>query len=193
MPVALVPTVVEPTSHGERAFDIYSRLLRERIVFVAGVIDDAMASLVVAQLLFLESEGLDQPVALYIDSPGGSTTAGLTIYDTMQFIRPPVSTLSLGMAAVLLADGGPGRRYALPSARMMIHEPAIGELGGKVTDVRVALDELLSTTSFLRCSEIRMRQGDPGRGKNISPQDLTSSCGSQSPYPSDRAKFTPGI
>lgn len=149
-----VPIVLEPTSHGERSFDIFSRLLRERIIFLTGPIDDNMASLVVAQLLFLESEHPTLPVHLYIDSPGGSTTAGISIYDTMQYISPPIHTVTTGlaasMAALLLAGGQPSHRYALAHSRIMIHEPAIGGgLGGKVTDLKITLDELAVTKEVL--------------------------------------------
>ncbi len=150
----VVPIVVEPSSRGERSFDIYSRLLRERIIFVTGPIEDAMANLVVAQLLFLESEDPHLPISLYIDSPGGSTTAGMSIYDTMQYIRPPVSTMTTGlaasMAAVLLAGGDHGKRFALPHSRIMIHEPGVGGgLGGKITDLDIALKELAATKQIL--------------------------------------------
>lgn len=146
----LVPVVVEQSPRGERSFDIFSRLLRERIVFVTGSIEDSMADLVVAQLLFLESEDPDRPVHLYINSPGGSTTAGLAIYDTMQYLRPAVHTISVGlaasMAAVLLAAGAEGQRQVLPHTRVMIHEPAVGGgLGGKVTDLDITMREMLDT------------------------------------------------
>ena len=131
--MALVPIVVENTGRGERAYDIYSRLLRERIVFLADEINDIVASLVTAQLLFLEAEDPDKDIYLYVNSPGGSVTAGLAIYDTMQYIRPPVSTLCLGqaasMGAVLLAAGAKGKRYALPHSRIMIHQPMGGRAG----------------------------------------------------------------
>ncbi len=146
----LIPIVVEPGLRGERSFDIYSRLLRERIIFLSGPIDDGLASLVVAQLLFLESENPSDPVHLYIDSPGGSTTAGMAIYDTMQYIASPVSTLVTGLAAsmgaVLLAGGAPGQRFALPHSRVMIHEPGIASgMGGKVTDLGIAVEQLQFT------------------------------------------------
>ncbi len=123
----LVPMVVEQTSRGERAYDIYSRLLKERVIFVVGPVEDQMANLIVAQLLFLESENPDKDISLYINSPGGSVSAGLAIYDTMQFIKPEVSTICIGMAAsmgaVLLAGGEKGKRYMLPNSRAMIHQP----------------------------------------------------------------------
>src|ERR1041384_353887 len=129
----LVPMVVEQTSRGERAYDIYSRLLKERVVFLVGPIDDYMANVVVAQLLFLESENPDKDINLYINSPGGSVTAGLAIYDTMQFLKPDVSTMCIGqaasMGAFLLAAGTKGKRYALPNSRVMIHQPSGGAQG----------------------------------------------------------------
>ncbi|MBA1331923.1 Clp protease ClpP, partial [Candidatus Endoriftia persephone str. Guaymas] len=125
--LGLVPIVIEQTARGERSFDIYSRLLKERVIFLVGPVEDNMANLVVAQLLFLESENPDKDVHLYINSPGGSVTAGMSIYDTMQFIRPDVSTMCIGqaasMGALLLTGGAPGKRYCLPNSRMMIHQP----------------------------------------------------------------------
>ncbi len=150
----ILPVVVEKSAHGERAYDIYSRLLEERIVFVSGFIEDDMAGVIVAQLLFLESVDPDRPVHLYINSPGGVTTAGLAIYDTMQYIQPPVATVCVGLAAsmasVLLCAGAPGRRFALPHSRIMLHEPAVpGQLGGKVTDLDIVLRELRHTREVL--------------------------------------------
>jgi len=142
----LVPMVVEQTPRGERAFDIYSRLLKERVVFVVGPIDDYMANLIVAQLLFLESENPDKDVHLYINSPGGIITSGLSILDTMRFIKPDVSTMCLGqaasMAAVLLAAGKKGKRYALPHSRVMIHQPS-GGAQGQATDIEIQAREIL--------------------------------------------------
>ena len=144
--MSLVPIVVENTGRGERAYDIYSRLLRERIVFLADEVNDVVASLITAQLLFLEAEDPDKEIYLYINSPGGSVTAGLAIYDTMQYIRPPVSTLCLGqaasMGAVLLAAGASGKRYALPHSRIMIHQP-IGGAHGQATDIEIQAREIL--------------------------------------------------
>jgi ATP-dependent Clp protease protease subunit len=141
----LVPTVVEQTNRGERAFDIYSRLLKERIIFVTGVVEDNMASLIVAQLLFLESENPKKEVNMYINSPGGVVTAGLGIYDTMQFIRPPIATLCMGQAAsmgsLLLAGGEKGMRGALPNARVMVHQPS-GGFQGQVTDILIHAKEV---------------------------------------------------
>ncbi|GIX22040.1 MAG: ATP-dependent Clp protease proteolytic subunit [Gammaproteobacteria bacterium] len=159
----LVPIVVEQTARGERAYDIYSRLLKERIVFLVGPIEDHMANLIVAQLLFLESENPDKDIALYINSPGGSVSAGLSIYDTMQFIKPDVSTLCIGMAAsmgaVLLAAGAAGKRYALPNAKVMIHQP-LGGFHGQATDVDIHAREILRTRS--RLNEILARHtGQP--------------------------------
>jgi ATP-dependent Clp protease protease subunit len=142
----LVPMVVEQTSRGERAYDIYSRLLKERVVFLVGPIDDYMANVVVAQLLFLESENPDKDIHVYINSPGGSVTAGLAIYDTMQFLKPAVSTMCIGqaasMGAFLLAAGEPGKRYALPNARIMIHQPS-GGARGQATDIEIQAREIL--------------------------------------------------
>lgn len=142
----LVPMVVEQTARGERAFDIYSRLLKERIVFVTGPVHDTMASLIVAQLLFLESENPDKDIFMYINSPGGVVTAGLSIYDTMQYIRPKVATLCLGQAAsmgsLLLAAGEAGMRYALPNARVMIHQPS-GGFQGQATDIEIHAREII--------------------------------------------------
>ncbi len=142
----LVPMVVERTARGERSYDIYSRLLKERIVFLSGQIDDHMANLITAQLLYLESEGPDKDIYLYINSPGGLVTAGLAIYDTMQYIRCDVSTLCVGqaasMGAQLLAAGAAGKRYALPNARVMIHQP-LGGFQGQATDIEIHAREIL--------------------------------------------------
>ncbi|HEY6421026.1 MAG TPA: ATP-dependent Clp endopeptidase proteolytic subunit ClpP [Candidatus Binataceae bacterium] len=142
----LIPFVVEQTGRGERSYDIYSRLLKDRIIFVGGQVTDEMASLVTAQLLFLESEDPDREVNMYINSPGGSVTAGLAIYDTMEFVRPPVSTLCVGMAAsmgaVLLAAGAKGRRYALPHSRILIHQLS-GGFQGQATDIEIQAREAL--------------------------------------------------
>jgi ATP-dependent Clp protease, protease subunit len=142
----LVPMVVEQTSRGERAFDIYSRLLKERVVFVVGGIDDYMANLIVAQLLFLEAENPEKDISLYINSPGGVVTAGLAIYDTMQFIKPDVSTICVGQAcsagSMLLMAGAKGKRYALPNSRVMIHQPS-GGAQGQATDIEIQAKEIL--------------------------------------------------
>ena len=144
--MAYVPIVVEQTSQGERSYDIYSRLLKDRIIFVTGEIEDHMANLIIAQLLFLESEDPDKDVHLYINSPGGSVSAGLAIYDTMQYIRPDVSTICVGMAAsmasVLLAAGAKGKRFALPHSRVMIHQP-LGGAQGQATDIAIHAREIL--------------------------------------------------
>ncbi len=144
--LGLVPMVVEQTSRGERAYDIYSRLLKERVIFVVGPIEDHMANLIVAQLLFLESENPDKDIHLYINSPGGSVTAGLAIYDTMQFIKPHVSTMCIGqaasMGAVLLAAGEHGKRFCLPHSRTMIHQP-LGGYQGQATDIEIHTREIL--------------------------------------------------
>ena len=142
----LVPMVVEQTARGERAYDIYSRLLKERLVFAVGPVDDHMANVIVAQLLFLESENPDKDISLYINSPGGVVTAGMAIYDTMQYIKPDVSTICLGqaasMGAVLLAGGAKGKRYALPHSRVMIHQP-LGGAEGQATEMEIRVREIL--------------------------------------------------
>jgi len=142
----LVPMVVEQTSRGERAYDIYSRLLKERVIFMVGQVEDHMANLVVAQMLFLESENPDKDIHLYINSPGGSVTAGMSIYDTMQFVKPDVSTMCIGqaasMGAVLLAGGAKGKRYCLPHSRTMIHQP-LGGFQGQATDIEIHAKEIL--------------------------------------------------
>lgn len=143
----LVPIVVEQTPRGERSYDIYSRLLKERVIFIVGGIEDYMANLIVAQMLFLESENPDKDIFLYINSPGGSVTAGMGIYDTMQFIKPDVSTLCVGqaasMGALLLAAGAEGKRFALPNSRVMIHQP-LGGFQGQATDIDIHAKEILS-------------------------------------------------
>ena len=142
----LVPIVVEQTARGERSYDIYSRLLKERVIFIVGGIDDYVANLVVAQLLFLESENPDKDISVYINSPGGVVTAGLSIYDTMQFVKPDVSTICVGQAAsmgsLLLAGGAKGKRYALPHSRIMIHQPH-GGAQGQATDIEIQAKEIL--------------------------------------------------
>ena len=144
---ALVPIVVEQTSRGERSYDIYSRLLKERVIFLVGPVEDQMANLVVAQLLFLESENPDKDIHLYINSPGGAVTAGMAIYDTMQFIKPNVSTLCIGqaasMGAVLLAGGAEGKRYCLPNSRIMVHQP-LGGFQGQASDIDIHAKEIHS-------------------------------------------------
>lgn len=149
---ALIPMVIEQSGRGERSFDIYSRLLRDRVVFLVGPVTDQSANLVVAQLLFLESENPDKDISLYIDSPGGSVYAGLSIYDTMQFIKPNVSTICLGMAAsmgaFLLAAGAKGKRFALPNSRIMIHQPS-GGTNGTAADIEIQAKEILELRSRL--------------------------------------------
>ena len=143
----LVPMVIEQTPRGERAFDIYSRLLKDNIIFIGVPIDDIVANLVVAQMLFLESEDPDREISLYINSPGGSVTAGMAIYDTMQFVRCPVTTFCIGqcasMAAVLLTAGTKGRRFALPNSRILIHQPHAGGISGQASDIKIAAEEIL--------------------------------------------------
>lgn len=161
----LVPMVVEQTSRGERAYDIYSRLLKDRIIFIGTPIDDTVANLVIAQLLFLETEDPERDVSLYINSPGGSVDAGLGIYDTMQYIKPDVSTICVGIAAsmgaILLAGGAKGKRYALPHAKVMIHQPWTGGIRGRATDVKIYADEILKDRK--RLNEILSRH----TGKDI--------------------------
>ncbi|MCX7673928.1 MAG: ATP-dependent Clp endopeptidase proteolytic subunit ClpP [Thiobacillaceae bacterium] len=158
-----VPIVIEQSGRGERAFDIYSRLLKERVVFLVGPVNDATANLVVAQLLFLESENPDKDIFLYINSPGGSVTAGMGIYDTMQFIKPDVSTLCIGqaasMGAFLLAAGAKGKRFALPNSRMMIHQP-MGGFQGQASDIEIHAKEILYLRSRLN-SLLAQHTGQP--------------------------------
>jgi ATP-dependent Clp protease, protease subunit len=149
----LIPYVVEQTARGERSYDIFSRLLKNRIIFVGDAIDDQIANLVIAQLLFLEQEDPDKDVDVYINSPGGSVTAGLAMYDCMQLIKPDVSCICMGMAAsaaaVLLAGGAKGKRYALPYSRIMIHQPWIGQIGGQATDIDIHARQILKTRETL--------------------------------------------
>jgi len=145
--LTLIPMVVEQSNRGERAYDIYSRLLKDNIIFLGTPVDDNVANLVIAQLLFLEAEAPDKDVHLYINSPGGSITAGMAIYDTMQYIRPDVSTICIGqassMGALLLAAGAPGKRFALPNSRILIHQPSMSGLGGQATDIDIHAKEIL--------------------------------------------------
>lgn len=149
---ALVPIVVEQTSLGERSYDIYSRLLKDRVIFLTGPIEDHMANLIVAQMLFLESDNPDKDIHLYINSPGGSVSAGLSIYDTMQFIQPEVSTMCVGhaasMGAVLLAGGAPGKRFVLPHSRLMIHQPS-GGAQGQASDIEIQANEIVRIRKIL--------------------------------------------
>jgi ATP-dependent Clp protease protease subunit len=145
--MALIPTVVETTNRGERHYDIYSRLLSEHIIFLGTPIDEAVADLIVAELLYLESEDPDRDISLYINSPGGSITAGLAIYDTMRFVRPDIVTICLGqaasMAAIILGAGAPGKRFSLPNARIAIHQPSIESIEGQATDINIQAEEML--------------------------------------------------
>jgi ATP-dependent Clp protease protease subunit len=156
--MGLVPIVVEQSARGERAYDIYSRLLKDRIIFIGTPIDDNIANLVIAQMLFLEAEDPEREIWLYIHSPGGIVTAGLAIYDTMQFIKPPVATICMGqaasMGALLLAAGAPGKRSALPNSRMMIHQP-LGGAQGQATDVEIATKEMLKMKEQLETILVR--------------------------------------
>ena len=168
--LGLVPMVIEQTSRGERSFDIYSRLLKERVIFIVGPIEDQMANLVVAQLLFLESENPDKDIHLYINSPGGSVTAGLSIYDTMQFIKPEVSTMCVGqaasMGAFLLCGGAKGKRLILPNARTMIHQPS-GGAQGQASDIEIQAKEIL----FLRERLNRMLSEHTGQPMDVIERD----------------------
>ena len=159
----LVPMVVEQTARGERAYDIYSRLLKERVIFLVGPVDDYMANVVVAQLLFLEAENPEKDISLYINSPGGVVTAGLAIYDTMRFIKPDVSTICVGqacsMGAFLLAAGAKGKRYALPNSRVMIHQPS-GGAQGQATDIAIQAKEILYLREKLN-KELAQNTGKP--------------------------------
>ena len=152
MPYIPMPFVVEQTHRGERSYDIYSRLLKDRIVFLGTPVDDDVANVIIAQLLFLESEDPDKDVSLYINSPGGSVSAGLAIYDTMQYVKPQVSTICLGLAAsmgaFLLSGGAPGKRFVLPNARVMIHQPS-GGAGGQATDIEIQAKEIIKTKKRL--------------------------------------------
>jgi ATP-dependent Clp protease protease subunit len=151
--MTLIPTVVESTGRGERHFDIYSRLLRDHIIFLGTDVDEVVANVIVAQLLYLESEDPDRDISLYINSPGGDTSAGLAIYDTMKFIKPDVATICMGqaasMSAILLAAGAKGKRYALQHARILIHQPSIYGLGGQASDVKIYAEEMLRVRNLL--------------------------------------------
>ena len=151
--MVLIPTVVETTGRGERHYDIYSRLLKEHIIFLGTDIDESLANIVVAELLYLESEDPDREISIYINSPGGSITAGLAIYDTMHFIRPDIVTICMGqaasMAAILLAAGTKGKRFSLPHSRIVIHQPSVEGIAGQATDVKIYAEELLRTRNLL--------------------------------------------
>ena len=180
----LVPIVIEQTARGERSFDIYSRLLKERVIFLVGQVEDYMANLVVAQLLFLESENPDKDIHLYINSPGGSVTSGMSIYDTMQFIKPDVSTMCIGqaasMGALLLTGGAKGKRYCLPHSRMMIHQP-LGGFQGQASDIDIHAREILQIRDKLNKvlahhtgQPIEKIQVDTDRDNFLSPDDAVS-------------------
>jgi ATP-dependent Clp protease, protease subunit len=180
----LVPIVIEQTARGERSFDIYSRLLKERVIFLVGQVEDYMANLIVAQLLFLESENPDKDIHLYINSPGGSVTAGMSIYDTMQFIKPDVSTMCIGqaasMGALLLTGGAKGKRYCLPHSRMMIHQP-LGGFQGQASDIDIHAREILQirdklnkVLSYHTGQPIEKVQIDTDRDNFLSPEDAVS-------------------
>jgi ATP-dependent Clp protease, protease subunit len=197
----LVPMVVEQTSRGERAYDIYSRLLKDRVVFAVGPVDDYMANVIVAQLLFLESENPDKDIALYVNSPGGHVTAGLAIYDTMQYIKPDVSTICIGqaasMGAILLAGGAKGKRFSLPHSRVMIHQP-LGGMQGQAADMEIHAREILYTRD--RLNEILARhtgqsveriKNDTDRDNFMRAEDAVS-YGLIDKVLSDRASLVPG-
>lgn len=180
----LVPIVIEQTARGERSFDIYSRLLKERVIFLVGQVEDYMANLIVAQLLFLESENPDKDIHLYINSPGGSVTAGMSIYDTMQFIKPDVSTMCIGqaasMGALLLTGGTKGKRYCLPHSRMMIHQP-LGGFQGQASDIDIHAREILQIRDKLNKvlshhtgQPIEKVQVDTDRDNFLSPEDAVN-------------------
>lgn len=180
----LVPIVIEQTARGERSFDIYSRLLKERVIFLVGQVEDYMANLVVAQLLFLESENPDKDIHLYINSPGGSVTAGMSIYDTMQFIKPDVSTMCIGqaasMGALLLTGGTKGKRYCLPHSRMMIHQP-LGGFQGQASDIDIHAREILAIRDRLNRvlahhtgQPLEKVQVDTDRDNFLSPDDAVN-------------------
>lgn len=168
--MALIPVVVEQTARGERAYDIYSRLLKDNIIFIGTPIDDQVANLVIAQLLFLEAENPERDINIYINSPGGSITAGLAIYDTMQFIKPDVSTLCVGqaasMAAVLLASGKEGKRFALPNGRIIIHQP-YGGVSGQASDIDIQAQEILRSRSLIN----KLLAGHTGRDIEVIEKD----------------------
>lgn len=203
---ALVPMVVETTNRGERAYDIYSRMLKERIIFLTGQVEDHVASLICAQLLFLESENPNKDISFYINSPGGVVTSGLAIYDTMQYIRPKVSTVCIGQAAsmgsLLLAAGEPGMRYALPNARVMIHQPS-GGAQGQATDIEIQAREILSLRARLNDIYVKHTGKDLAhieeameRDRFLSPEEakefgLLDEVVSERPVPDGEEKDTP--
>jgi ATP-dependent Clp protease, protease subunit len=181
----LVPMVVEQTARGERAYDIYSRLLRERVIFLVGPVNDQSANLVVAQMLFLESENPDKDIFLYINSPGGSVSAGLSVYDTMQFIKPDVSTLCMGLAAsmgaFLLAAGAKGKRLALPNSRIMIHQPS-GGAQGQATDIEIQAREILRLRETLNQILAERTGQDVDKVRSDSERDYFMSAGEARDY-----------
>lgn len=184
MNLNLIPIVIEQTSKGERAYDIFSRLLKERIIFITGEINDSLASLIVAQLLFLESENQNKDISIYINSPGGSVISGLSIYDTMQFIKPNINTISIGqacsMAALLLSAGASGKRYSLPNSRIMIHQP-LGGFQGQASDIKIHAKEILNIRDRLNLilsqhtgKNVKDIEIDTERDNFMSPHDALS-------------------
>lgn len=202
MATGLVPMVVEQTARGERAYDIYSRLLKERLIFLVGPVEDYQANLLIAQLLFLESENPDKDIHLYINSPGGVVSAGLAIYDTMQFVKPDVSTVCIGqaasMGALLLTGGAAGKRYCLPNSRVMIHQP-LGGFQGQATDVEIHAREMLSMRERLNQilahhtgQNIETIQADTERDNFMGPE-AAQAYGIVDGVLHDRGKLSPGI
>lgn len=178
----LIPTVIEKTAQGERAYDIYSRLLKERIIFIGGVIDDNMANSVIAQLLFLAKESAEKDIVMYINSPGGSVSSTLAMYDTMQHVKPDVSTVCVGMAAsggsVLLMGGAKGKRFALKHSEIMIHQPLIEGLGGQATDIRIHAEHIVKTKALLNSlisqhtgKDLKLVENDTERDKFLSAEE----------------------
>ena len=190
---SLVPMVVEQTNRGERAYDIYSRLLKERIIFLVGPVEDHVSSLICAQLLFLESENPTKDISFYINSPGGLVTAGLAIYDTMQYIRPDVSTVCIGQAAsmgsLLMAAGAAGKRYSLPNSRIMVHQPS-GGFSGQATDIEIHAKEILSLRSRLNDIYVKHTEEAMERDRFLAPEDakkfgIIDEVVNERPVPSD--------
>jgi ATP-dependent Clp protease protease subunit len=178
--LGLIPMVIEQSGRGERAYDIYSRLLKERVIFLVGVVNEMTANLVVAQLLFLESENPEKDISIYINSPGGSVSAGLAIYDTMQFVKPDVSTLCIGqaasMGALLLAAGAKGKRYSLPNSRILIHQPWLSGLGGQATDIDIAAKEILRMRERINEILVQHTGQDPKRIQDDTERDYIMSA-----------------
>ena len=184
--MAFVPNVVEQTHRGERGWDIFSRLLKDRIIFLGTEVNDMIANSVIAQLLYLESEDPEKEISIYINSPGGSVTAGLAIYDTMQYVRAPIATMCLGqaasMGAVLLAAGAPGRRMSLPNSRILIHQPLMGGLSGQASDIDIQAQEILKIREILNEVLVRHTGQDLERIKHDTDRDFFMSAASANEY-----------